>query len=105
MKRTAEHEQLIDDLVEKGLDRPTAEMVTDTVMTHMVAALIDKAAEHVSARLTGRFHPGGLASPSGGNDAVLTDMTQMISDREFVVPRGSGRFRHAARSIRGRARG
>jgi extradiol dioxygenase family protein len=86
LKRTAEHEQLIDELVTRtGLRRDVVEKATDKVAKHLVNALLDQAVAKVKAESIIVRHIGVI---------------EVVEDTR----RKASRFRENARSIRRAAR-
>ncbi|WP_037500553.1 hypothetical protein [Sphingomonas jaspsi] len=93
MTRTAEHEKLIDELVEKtGLDRKTVADFTDKVIGNMAKQLVEKAAKQLID-----FATENKTIPHTGG--VVEGRAPMILTNEYVVPRRSV-ARLAARSQR-----
>lgn len=102
MKRTPEHEQLIDELSEKtGLRREVVESAADKVVKRLTEAMIEKAVEKLKSESLVAQH---LGLADGGPVSAKTPVPRIV-DTEYVVPRRTARrFREAARNIRREAR-
>lgn len=84
MKRTPEHEKLIDELVANtGHRREVVEKVADRVVKHMINQFVEKAVGH----LLNEISIEGLAT--GG---IVEGRPHQILTNEYVVPKGLRRF-------------